>query len=143
MKRDCCGPQTERQQSVSNSELCSHQWLHRCVTVKALTFKMSDLCWGYLDGVGKGAYLLFPRQAKLVIAFPGRHRSIAIRHYLELFGCTRPGDGDRHHKLVSSRNAAKVRAGSSAGLNSSGAKFACAEETGWLAPARLGSNVQI
>lgn len=109
----------------------------RCVTVTALTFKTCDLFWGYLDGAGKGAYLLFPRQAKLVIAFPGRHRSIAIRHYLELFGCTRPSDGDRRHKLVSSRNAAKVRAGSSVGLNSSGAKFA---EPGWLAPARFASN---
>lgn len=113
----------------------------RCVTFTALTFNTSDLFWGYLDSAGKGAYQPFPQQAKLVIAFPGCHRSIAIRHYLELFGCMRPSDGDRHHKLVSSRNAAKARAGSSTGLNSSGGKFACVEEPGWLAAAQLGLNV--
>lgn len=38
----------------------------------------------------------FPPQAKLVITFPGCHRSIAIHHYLEVFDCTELSDGDKH-----------------------------------------------
>lgn len=61
----------------------------------ALTFGTSDPAAGATWTLLKGAYLLFALQPKLVITFPGRHRSAAIHHYPELFGCTRSGEGDR------------------------------------------------
>lgn len=61
----------------------------------ALTFSMSDPAAGATWTLLKGAYLLFALQPKLVITFPGCHRSIAIHHYPELFGCTRSGEGGR------------------------------------------------
>lgn len=44
----------------------------------------------------RGLSAEFPPQAKLVITFRGCHHSIAIHHYLELFGYIQPSDGDRH-----------------------------------------------
>lgn len=44
----------------------------------------------------RGLSARFLPQAKSVITFPGCHHSIAIHHYLELFGNAQPSDGDRH-----------------------------------------------
>lgn len=49
--------------------------------------------WAALE---RGLSAEFPPQAKFVITFPGCHHSIAIHHYLELFGYIEPRDGDRH-----------------------------------------------
>lgn len=68
------------------------------VSIPSLTFDASHLFTLALPGLlwKRGLSAEFPPKAKLVITFPGCHHSIAIHHYLELFGYIQPSDGDRH-----------------------------------------------